>query len=110
VEAEQATSQTAQDQVPGAESAVAAAEATIERLQADIDDSVLSSPRDGRVQYRIAQPGEVLGMGGKVLNVVDLADVYMTFFVPETVAGRIAIGSDEIGRASCREIVQRWEV
>lgn len=84
----------AQAQVAGAESAVAAAQATIERIQADIDDSVLSSPRDGRVQYRIAQPGEVLGMGGKVLNVVDLADVYMTFFVPETVAGRIAIGSD----------------
>jgi HlyD family secretion protein len=46
------------------------------------------------VQYRIAQPGEVLGNGGKVLNLVDLGDVYMTFFLPETAAGRVALGSD----------------
>lgn len=86
--------QAAEAQVVGARSAVTAAQATINRIQADIDDSVLTSPRDGRVQYRIAQPGEVLGSGGKVLNVVDLADVYMTFFLPETVAGRVAIGSE----------------
>ena len=73
---------------------VTAAEATIARVQADIADSQLRSPRDGRVQYRIAQPGEVLGGGGKVLNLVDLCDVYMTFFLPETVAGKVALGSE----------------
>jgi HlyD family secretion protein len=35
-----------------------------------------------------------LAAGGKVLNLVDLADVYMTFFLPETVAGRVALGAD----------------
>ena len=29
-----------------------------------------------------------------MLNLVDLSDVYMTFFVPETVAGRLALGSE----------------
>jgi HlyD family secretion protein len=29
-----------------------------------------------------------------VLNLVDLSDVYMTFFLPETAAGRVAIGSE----------------
>lgn len=89
-----AATDAAKAQVVGLESAVVAAEATIARVQADIEDSVLKSPRDGRVQYRIAQPGEVLGGGGKVLNVVDLADVYMTFFLPETVAGRVAMGTE----------------
>lgn len=84
----------AKAQVVGAQSAVAATEATVARIQADIADSRLKSPRSGRVQYRIAQPGEVIGAGGKVLNLVDLSDVYMTFFLPETVAGRVAIGSD----------------
>jgi len=42
----------------------------------------------------VAQPGEVLGAGGKVLNLVDLSDVYMTFFLPEAQAGRLAIGQD----------------
>jgi HlyD family secretion protein len=74
--------------------AVDAAKATIERIQADIDDSTLTAPRDGRVQYRVAQPGEVLAAGGKVLNIVDLGDVFMTFFLPTEQAGRVAIGSE----------------
>ena len=36
----------------------------------------------------------MLGGGGKVLNLIDLADVYMTFFLPETVAGKVALGSE----------------
>lgn len=83
----------AQAQLVGARSNVTAALATVARIQADIDDSALKSPRDGRVQFRVAQPGEVLAAGGKVLNLVDLSDVYMTFFLPETLAGRVALGS-----------------
>jgi HlyD family secretion protein len=79
--------------VVDAGAAVDAAQATIESINADIDDSVLRSPRDGRVQYRVAEPGEVLSAGGRVLNLVDLGDVYMTFFLPTEQAGQIAIGS-----------------
>jgi HlyD family secretion protein len=94
VNAAQAAITAARTQVTGARAAVTAAEATVARIQADIDDSALTAPRSGRVQYRIAQPGEVIGGGGKVLNLVDLSDVYMTFFLPETVAGRVALGSE----------------
>ncbi|MDD2408025.1 MAG: HlyD family efflux transporter periplasmic adaptor subunit [Tepidiphilus sp.] len=80
--------------IAAAEAQVAATSASIERIQADIDDSLLRAPRDGRVQYRIAQPGEVVAAGGAVLNVVDLSDVYMTFFLPTQVAGKVAIGSE----------------
>jgi HlyD family secretion protein len=73
---------------------VASAQATIDRIQADINDSTLKAPRDGRVQYRITQPGEVLGAGGKVLNMVDLGDVYMTFFLPTDWAGRVNLGAE----------------
>ncbi|HQN42098.1 MAG TPA: HlyD family efflux transporter periplasmic adaptor subunit, partial [Pseudomonadales bacterium] len=45
-------------------------------------------------QYRIAQPGEVVGAGSRLLNVLDLTDVYMTFFLPTAAAGRLAIGSE----------------
>lgn len=94
VAAAQAAVAAAQAQVVGAHSSVDAAAATVARIEADIADSVLRAPRDGRVQVRVAQPGEVLGAGGRVLNLLDLSDVYMTFFVPETVAGRIALGSE----------------
>jgi len=92
--ATQAAIGAANSQVIDAQATVEAASATIERIDADIDDSALKSPRDGRVQYRVAQPGEVVAAGGTVLNLVDLGDVYMTFFLPTDKAGRVAIGSD----------------
>ncbi|WP_234195177.1 HlyD family secretion protein [Pseudacidovorax sp. NFM-22] len=93
-QASQAAVQAAAAQVTGARAAVGAARATLTRIEADIADSQLTAPRDGRVQFRVAQPGEVLGAGGKVLNLVDLSDVYMTFFLPEAAAGRVALGSE----------------
>ncbi|TPE49889.1 HlyD family secretion protein [Amaricoccus solimangrovi] len=80
--------------VVDAGAAITAAEAAIEAVRADIDDSTLRAPRDGRVQYRVAEPGEVLAAGGRVLNMVDLGDVYMTFFLPTAEAGRVAIGTE----------------
>jgi HlyD family secretion protein len=94
VAAAQAAIEAARSEVVGAESAVEAGQATIARIEADIKDSTLKSTRDGRVQYEVAQVGEVLPAGGKVLNMIDLADVYMTFFLPEKEAGLVALGSD----------------
>jgi HlyD family secretion protein len=85
---------TAESLVIRAHASVAAAQATIRRIRADLNDSILKTPRAGRVQYRVAQPGEVLSAGGKVLNMIDLADVYMTFFLPEAEAGQVKIGTE----------------
>lgn len=94
VTAAQAAVDATRAQLVAAHSAVNAALATVARVEADISDSELTAPRDGRVQYRIAEPGEVLPAGGKVLNIVDLSDVYMTFFLPETVVGKVALGAE----------------
>ncbi|MFA6162593.1 MAG: HlyD family efflux transporter periplasmic adaptor subunit [Methylobacter sp.] len=94
VAAAQAGIEAAKSQVVESQSVIEAAKATVARLQADIDDSELKAPLDGRVQYRVAEPGEVLDAGGRVLNMVDLSDVYMTFFLPTEAAGRVALGSD----------------
>jgi HlyD family secretion protein len=83
----------ARSQVEEGQAAIAAAQATAERIKADLEDSVLKAPRAGRVQYRLAEPGEVLPAGGKVVSMLDLSDVYMTVFLPETAAGRLAIGA-----------------
>ena len=85
---------TARTQVASAIAEAAAARATVARVQADLNDNVLKSPRLGRVQYRVAQPGEVLSAGGRVLNLLDLTDVYMTFFLPTKYAGRIQLGAE----------------
>ena len=85
---------TARSQINGALSAAEAARASVAKIQTDIDDSTLKAPRDGRVQYLVAHPGEIVSGGGRVLNLVDLSDVYMTFFLPTAAAGRVAIGSE----------------
>lgn len=83
----------AKAQVVDGESAEAAAAAAIDAIAADIADATLKAPRAGRVQYIVARPGEVLAAGGRVLNLVDLSDVFMTFFLPTSQAGRLALGA-----------------
>jgi len=94
VESARAASAEARAQFEREKAGIKAAIAQTERLKADIEDSVLRAPRRGRVLYRLAEPGEVLSAGGKVLTIIDLTDVYMTVFLPETVAGKVAIGAD----------------
>ena len=94
VSAARAAIEAARTSIIQAQTRVEAAQATERRILADIDDSELKAPRDGRVQYRVAEPGEVLAAGGRVLNMVDLADVYMTFFLPTEQAGLLALGSE----------------
>lgn len=94
VSASQAAIEAARTNIIQAQTRVEAAQATERRIQADIDDSALKAPRDGRIQYRVAEPGEVLAAGGRVLNMVDLSDVYMTFFLPTEQAGLLKIGGE----------------
>jgi HlyD family secretion protein len=79
-------------QVASAEAAIAAASAKIERVKADIADTVLKSPRGGRVEYRLVEPGEVIPAGGNVVTLLDVSDVYLNFFLPAGEAGKVPIG------------------
>lgn len=91
VQAAQAAIDAAKAQFVATESQITAAQATIDRIQADIKDANLIAPVKGRIQYRIAEPGEVLGAGGKVLNLLDLSKVHMTFFLPtQAIIGLVA--------------------
>ena len=93
MQASQAALLGARAQVVRSQSAIDAAQAEAERLQAEIEDSVLKAPISGRVQNRLAEPGEVLPAGGKVLTLLDLSDVYMYIFLPEPIAGKVPLGS-----------------
>lgn len=81
-------------QVAQSEAGIEAAVARIERLNTNIDDSILKTPINGRVLYRLAEPGEILAAGGKVLTVLELTDLYMTIYLPTIQAGKVTVGSD----------------
>lgn len=79
--------------VGDARAAKDAAEAQVAQIEATIADMTLAAPVSGRIEYRLAQAGEVLGAGGRVVTLLDLNDVYMTVFLPTSSAGRVALGS-----------------
>ena len=94
VETAKATLAAAQAQLSNAEAAIEAAIANTELIKTQIDDSVLRAPIGGRVLYRLAEPGEVMPGGGKVLTVLDPTDIYMTLFLPTKDAARVGIGAE----------------
>jgi len=77
-----------------AQQQVEVAKANVATIQTRIDDATLSAPVQGRVLYRLAEPGEVLGAGGKALTLVNLDDVYMEIFLPSEQAARAKIGAE----------------
>lgn len=80
--------------VQRAQAAIAAARATVERIRTDLAEYTLRAPKAGRVQYRLAEPGEVLAPGARVISLLDLEDVFMVVFVPTGVAGRLRLGAE----------------
>lgn len=84
----------ARSQIVESEAAIESALAAVDRMEVEIADAVLRAPRAGRVQTVLTHAGEMLAGGGRVVTLVDLADVTMSFFMPETVAGRVAIGAE----------------
>lgn len=92
VDSAKADLEVAMSRVTQAEAEIEAAQATVDRIAVDRGDSSLKAPRSGRIEHQLAQPGEVVGAGGPVLEMIDLSDVYMTIFLPERITGRLAIG------------------
>jgi HlyD family secretion protein len=77
-----------------AEHALEAAKQDAAVPRVNIADNTLVAPLDGRIQYRLANVGEVLGAGGKVFTMLDVASVYMDVFLPTGEAGRVRLGTD----------------
>src|SRR5262245_15411828 len=77
-----------------ARKSVDAAKAEVAHVRSRIADMTLHSTVEGRVLYRLAEEGEVLGNGGKVLTLVNLGDVYMEIYLPAQDAVKVKLGAD----------------
>jgi len=84
----------AQAQVAAARAAIGASQARVAQLTSEIDDSSLRAPIDGVIQLRLAEPGEVLGAGGRVFMMIDPSDQYMNLYLPASVVGKLSVGAD----------------
>lgn len=94
VEAATAALNAANSRVAVAERVLDAGQHDVELYKVNIADNTLRAPRDGRIQYRIANVGEVLPAGGKVFTMLDLSYIYMDIYLPTAEAGKSKIGDD----------------
>jgi HlyD family secretion protein len=94
VETSTATLAEEQARLQSALQQVAVAQAKVATVLSRINDATLVSPVLGRVLYRLAEPGEVLGPGGKALTLVNLDDVYMEIFLPAGEAAPLKVGGE----------------
>lgn len=84
----------ATDRVAESERALDAVTHDVEFYKVQIADSTLVAPREGRIQYRLANLGEIVAAGGRVFTMLDVLYVYMDVYLPTRDAGKIKIGSD----------------
>ena len=70
------------------------AEAQMKRLDIAIGDMSLRAPVAGRIEYRVVEPGSVIPSGGRVATLLDTSSVYMTVFLPTSIAGRLQVGDE----------------
>jgi HlyD family secretion protein len=84
----------AQERVIESQHARDASTHDVELYTVNIADNTLVAPKDGRIQYRIANIGEVLPAGGKVFTMLDISDVYMDIYLPTAEAGKVKFGAD----------------
>ena len=89
-----ATLEGAKVAIEDGKAATEVAEAQVAQIEATIADMTLKAPVTGRVEYRLAQAGEVVAAGGRVLTLLDLSDVHMTIFLPTSQVGRVELGSE----------------
>jgi len=84
----------AAQRVAQAQHALDAATHDVELYQVNISDNSLIAPKAGPIEYRVANVGEVLPVGGKVFTMLDASYVYMDIYLPTGQAGRVRIGSE----------------
>jgi multidrug efflux pump subunit AcrA (membrane-fusion protein) len=79
-------------QVDQAASVVAAADAALEVLDIQIEQTKLIAPVSGVVVERLLQVGELAAPGAPLFTLANLDEVTLTVYVPEAELGKVALG------------------
>ncbi len=80
------------EQIQQAKGRAEAAQQALALAQTQLGYATITSPLDGVVLSKDAEPGEVLAAGSPVATVADLTSIYMRAYVDETDLGRVRLG------------------
>jgi HlyD family secretion protein len=82
------------EEIDAARARLAAADARIAELEQQVKDAITASPLVGVVTEKIAERGELLPAGARLLVITDLEDAWLTVYVAEPDLARIRIGQE----------------
>ncbi|OOH92339.1 HlyD family secretion protein [Pasteurellaceae bacterium 15-036681] len=101
VESVKAVRSEAEVAVAQAQAAIFQAQAMLEKAEADSsgaqsqqEDMLIRAPKAGRVEYKIAEIGSVLGAGGRVVSLLDLSNIYLNLFLPAHQSNLVRINDE----------------
>mgnify|MGYP003357386126 CR=1 FL=1 len=74
--------------------AVSGAQALINEAASANDDMLIRSPKAGRVEYKLAEVGNVIAAGSKVVSLLDPGNVSMSIFLPNAQMIPLKVGDE----------------
>jgi len=80
------------EQIAAQRAVVAQAAATLARVDAALDQTVIRAPFAGRVTIRHREPGETVAAGAPVVSLSDHADRWVRIYIRGDEVGRLALG------------------
>jgi len=83
-----------EEDVRSARAELAKAEDQLASATADLNDSRVYAPTDGRVVGKIIQVGEVISGGTPIITIVNMNDLYLRVFLSTINAGKVEIGQE----------------
>jgi HlyD family secretion protein len=83
-----------EEEKDAARARLAGAEARIAQLEQQIKDAVIASPLPGVVTEKIAEAGELLQSGSPLSEITNLADAWLTVYLPEADLAHIRFGQE----------------
>jgi HlyD family secretion protein len=90
-------------EIEAARARAKAAEAQVAQLAQQLKDAVLASPVEGIVTEKLAEAGELVTRGQALLVITDVANAWLTVYVPEPDLGAIRIGQEAEVRTDAGE-------
>ncbi len=82
------------EEIAVAEAQVRQAEAAVRLIDAQIAQLTLTAPMDGIVTSRSKQTGETASAGAPLLTIANLDEVTLIIYVPETRVGQVQVGQE----------------
>jgi HlyD family secretion protein len=82
------------EDVQAARAQVTAAKGRLEKIESDISELTIRSPRAARVEALDLRPGDILGANAPAATLLEDDQLYVRIYVPETRLGLVRIGQE----------------